>query len=347
MQSSGGLIDADVFQGKDCILSGPAGGIVGAVATSIVAGVRKVITFDMGGTSTDVAQYSGEYERSLETEIAGVCLRSPMMRIHTVAAGGGSILHYEGGRFRVGPDSAGSDPGPACCRKGGPLTVTDCNVMLGKLQPEFFPMLFGPNADQPLDSGLVFRKFAELAEKVSSENRILTSEQVAEGFLSVAVENMANAIKKISVQRGYNIKEYTLCCFGGAAPQHACRVADSLGIKSIFIHPFAGVLSAYGMGLADQRLIKERYIGAELSDRLIEELKTVFSGLEKEGRLSMLEQGVQGVIEAHTEDRIEGPHRRPHRGSHRKPHREPHYCTLQGTYAVCRFRHSVACGFCR
>ena len=298
MQSSGGLIDAEAFQGKDCILSGPADGIVGAVATSVVAGARKVITFDMGGTSTDVAQYSGEYERSLETEIAGVRLRSPMMRIHTVAAGGGSILHYEGERFRVGPDSAGSDPGPACYRKNGPLTVTDCNIMLGKLQPEFFPKLFGPNADQSLDSELVHRKFTELAKEVSEkevsgESSARTPEQVAEGFLSVAVENMANAIKKISVQRGYNIKEYTLCCFGGAAAQHACRVADSLGIKSIFIHPYAGVLSAYGMGLADQRLIKERYVGTELSDRLIEELKTLFSGLEKEGRLSMLEQGVQ------------------------------------------------------
>ncbi|AKB50639.1 N-methylhydantoinase A/acetone carboxylase, beta subunit [Methanosarcina barkeri str. Wiesmoor] len=301
MQSSGGLTDAETFQGKDCILSGPAGGIVGAVATSEMAGARKIITFDMGGTSTDVAQYSGEYERSLETEIAGVRLRSPMMRIHTVAAGGGSILHYEGGRFRVGPDSAGSDPGPMCYRKGGPLAVTDCNVMLGKLQPEFFPRIFGPNADQPLDSELVRRKFEELAEKVSDKGKtkgktkgdIRTPEQVAEGFLSVAVENMANAIKKISVQRGYNIKEYTLCCFGGAAAQHACRVADSLGIKSIFIHPYAGVLSAYGMGLADQRLIKERYIGSELSDTLVESLKTVFSGLEHEGRLLMREQGVQ------------------------------------------------------
>ncbi len=305
MQSSGGLTDAETFQGKDCILSGPAGGIVGAVATSEMAGARKIITFDMGGTSTDVAQYSGEYERSLETEIAGVRLRSPMMRIHTVAAGGGSILHYEGGRFRVGPDSAGSDPGPACYRKGGPLTVTDCNVMLGKLQPEFFPRIFGPNADQSLDSELVRRKFEELAEKVSGEGKkegktegkndgnIRTPEQVAEGFLSVAVENMANAIKKISVQRGYNIKEYTLCCFGGAAAQQACRVADSLGIKSIFIHPYAGVLSAYGMGLADQRLIKERYMGSELSDTLVENLKMVFSGLEQEGRLLMREQGVQ------------------------------------------------------
>lgn len=297
MQSNGGLIDSGVFQGKDCILSGPAGGIVGAVATSEMAGARKIITFDMGGTSTDVAQYSGKYERSLETEIAGVRLRSPMMRIHTVAAGGGSILHYEGGRFRVGPDSAGSDPGPACYRKGGPLTVTDCNLMLGKLQPGFFPRIFGPGGDQPLDSEIVCRKFEELAEKVSGgrstyENRTPAPEQIAEGFLSVAVENMANAIKKISVQRGYNIKEYTLCCFGGAGAQHACRVADALGIKSIFIHPYAGVLSAYGMGLADQRLIKEQYIGAKLSEGLVEELKPIFAGLEAEGRFSMLKQGV-------------------------------------------------------
>ncbi|RXA16373.1 5-oxoprolinase [Methanosarcina sp. MSH10X1] len=297
MQSSGGLTDPATFQGKDCILSGPAGGIVGAVATSEMAGAGKIITFDMGGTSTDVAQYSGEYERSLETEIAGVRLRSPMMRIHTVAAGGGSILHYEGGRFRVGPDSAGSEPGPSCYRKGGPLTVTDCNVMLGKLQPEFFPPIFGSDANQPLDFEIVRRKFAELAEKVSGEsesgNSTWTPEQVAEGFLSVAVENMVNAIKKISVQRGYNVKEYTLCCFGGAAAQHACRVADSLGIESIFIHPYAGVLSAYGMGFADRRLIKEHYAGSELSDTLVEHLKTVFSGLEKESRLLMREQGLQ------------------------------------------------------
>ncbi|AKB78796.1 N-methylhydantoinase A/acetone carboxylase, beta subunit [Methanosarcina horonobensis HB-1 = JCM 15518] len=295
MQSNGGLIDSGAFQGKDCILSGPAGGIVGAVATSEIAGAKKIITFDMGGTSTDVAQYSGEYERSFETEVAGVRLRSPMMRIHTVAAGGGSILHYEGGRFRVGPDSAGSDPGPACYRKGGPLTVTDCNVMLGKLQPGFFPKIFGPGADQPLDSEVVRRKFKELAETASVQGNLLTPEQAAEGFLSVAVENMANAIKKISVQRGYNVKEYTLCCFGGAGAQHACRVADALGVKSIFIHPYAGVLSAYGMGLADQRLIKEQYIGAELSEGLVKELKSVFTGLEAKGRLSMLKQGVREV----------------------------------------------------
>ena len=301
MQSNGGLTDAHFFQGKDSILSGPAGGIVGAVATSAMAGAEKIITFDMGGTSTDVAHYEGEYERSFETEVAGVRLRSPMMRIHTVAAGGGSILHFEAERFRVGPDSAGADPGPACYRKGGPLTVTDCNLMLGKLQPQFFPNLFGPEANQPLDVEAVRKKFEELAEQVSigsvgsnssSSSSPSSVEEVAEGFLSVAVENMANAIKKISVQRGYNVKEYTLCCFGGAGAQHVCRIADSLGMKRIFIHPFAGVLSAYGMGLADQRLIKENYVGAVLSDELTGRLEPIFSELEREGRVEMLEQGV-------------------------------------------------------
>ncbi len=310
MQSNGGLTDARFFQGKDSILSGPAGGIVGAVATSAMAGAEKIITFDMGGTSTDVAHYDGEYERSFETEVAGVRLRSPMMRIHTVAAGGGSVLHFEAGRFRVGPDSAGADPGPACYRKGGPLTVTDCNLMLGKLQPQFFPNLFGPEANQPLDTEVVRRKFGELAEQVSAGSVGSTSssslspssvEEVAEGFLSVAVENMANAIKKISVQRGYNVKEYTLCCFGGAGAQHVCRIADSLGMKRIFIHPFAGVLSAYGMGLADQRLIKEHYVGAGLSAELTRRLESVFFGLEQEGRVEMLEQGVpeQGIAVLH------------------------------------------------
>ncbi len=322
MQSNGGLTDASFFQGKDSILSGPAGGIVGAVATSAMAGAEKIITFDMGGTSTDVAHYDGEYERSFETEVAGVRLRSPMMRIHTVAAGGGSVLHFEAGRFRVGPDSAGADPGPACYRKGGPLTVTDCNLMLGKLQPQFFPNLFGPEANQSLDAEMVRRKFGELAEQVSagsvgsisfsssspsspssptSSGSIRTLEEVAEGFLSIAVENMANAIKKISVQRGYNVKEYTLCCFGGAGAQHVCRIADSLGMKRIFIHPFAGVLSAYGMGLADQRLIKEYYVGAGLSDELTGQLASVFFSLEQEGRVEMLEQGVpeQGIAVLH------------------------------------------------
>ncbi len=323
MQSNGGLTDASFFQGKDSILSGPAGGIVGAVATSAMAGAEKIITFDMGGTSTDVAHYDGEYERSFETEVAGVRLRSPMMRIHTVAAGGGSILQFEAGRFRVGPDSAGADPGPACYRKGGPLTVTDCNLMLGKLQPQFFPNLFGPEANQPLDMEVVRRKFEELAEQVSvgsvgstsssssspsssgssgtGSGSVRTVEEVAEGFLSVAVENMANAIKKISVQRGYNVKEYTLCCFGGAGAQHVCRIADSLGMKRIFIHPFAGVLSAYGMGLADQRLIKEHYVGTVLSDELTGRLEFVFSGLEQEGRVEMLEQGVpeKGIAVLH------------------------------------------------
>ncbi|MDI3539344.1 MAG: hypothetical protein PWQ52_467 [Methanolobus sp.] len=293
MQSGGGLTDARYFRGRDCILSGPAGGIVGAVRTSEMAGFRDIITFDMGGTSTDVAHYSGEYERSFETEVAGVHLRSPMLHIHTVAAGGGSILHFDSGRFRVGPDSAGSDPGPACYRKGGPLTVTDCNLMLARIQPEHFPCLFGPDADLPLDREIVIHKFRELAEEIGSftgEN--YSPERVAEGFLKVAVENMANAIKKISIQRGYDIKNYTLCCFGGAGAQHACRVADSLGLRTIFIHPLTGVLSAYGMGLADRRILKEHAVERVLDEELLMQLNMEFSRMETEGREEMLDQGV-------------------------------------------------------
>ena len=222
MQSSGGLTDARLFQGKDAILSGPAGGVVGAVRTSAKAGFDNIIGFDMGGTSTDVSHYNGEFERAFETEVAGVRMRAPMMYIHTVAAGGGSILHFDGARYRVGPDSAGANPGPACYRKGGPLTVTDCNVMLGKLSPEFFPRVFGPDADQPLDADVVRQKFTAMAadiEAATGDKR--TPEEVAEGFLFIAVENMANAIKKISVQRGYDVTEYTLCCFGGAGPAAA------------------------------------------------------------------------------------------------------------------------------
>ena len=219
-----------MFRGKDSILSGPAGGVVGAVRTAASLGIERIIGFDMGGTSTDVSHYAGEYERAFETEVAGVRMRAPMMRIHTVAAGGGSILHFDGSRYRVGPDSAGADPGPACYRRGGPLTVTDCNVMLGKLDPEFFPNVIGETGDDR------------------------TPEQVAEGFLQIAIENMANAIKKISIQRGYDITRYTLNCFGAAAGQHACLVADALAIRSVLIHPYAGVLSAYGMGLADLRV---------------------------------------------------------------------------------------------
>ncbi|MDY7021346.1 MAG: hydantoinase/oxoprolinase family protein, partial [Cyanobacteriota bacterium] len=256
MQSNGGLTHAQNFQGKDSILSGPAGGIVGAVQTSLQAGFDQIISFDMGGTSTDVAHYNGEYEREFETEIAGVRMRVPMMAIHTVAAGGGSIVRFDGSRYRVGPESAGANPGPACYRKGGPLTVTDCNVMLGKIQPEFFPKVFGNEGNLALEGEIVRQKFNELATEINvktGDNR--TSEEVATGFLAIAVENMANAIKKISLQRGYDVSNYTLCCFGGAGGQHACLIADTLGIQQVFIHPYAGVLSAYGMGLADIRAI--------------------------------------------------------------------------------------------
>lgn len=247
MMSSGGLTAADLFQGKDALLSGPAGGVVGMVETARLAGFEKVIGFDMGGTSTDVAHYDGEYERAFDTEVAGVRVRAPMMRIHTVAAGGGSILHFETGRFRVGPDSAGADPGPAGYRRGGPLAVTDANVMLGKLQPDLFPAIFGPDQDERLDAETVREKFEQLAAEISDGR---SPEAVAEGFITVAVENMANAIKKISVQRGYDVTEYLLNCFGGAGGQHACLVADALGMEAVLIHPFSGLLSAYGIGLA-------------------------------------------------------------------------------------------------
>ncbi|MED6310683.1 MAG: hydantoinase/oxoprolinase family protein, partial [Pseudomonadota bacterium] len=259
MQSNGGLTDANLFQGKDAILSGPAGGIVGAVETAAQAGFERIISFDMGGTSTDVAHYDGEYERAFETLVAGVRMRAPMMMIHTVAAGGGSICFFDGSRYRVGPESAGANPGPACYRRGGPLTVTDCNVMLGKLQPDFFPNVFGPNQDEPLNADVVREKFEALARDIheaTGDHR--TPVEVADGYLKIAVENMANAIKKISVQRGYDITGYTLNCFGGAGGQHACLVADALGMTKVLIHPFAGVLSAYGMGLADIRALRER-----------------------------------------------------------------------------------------
>ncbi len=277
MQSNGGLVDAQNFQGKDSILSGPAGGIVGAVETSLQAGFNKIISFDMGGTSTDVAHFNGEYERTFETEIAGVRMRSPMMAIHTVAAGGGSILYFDGARYRVGPESAGANPGPAAYSKGGALTVTDCNVMVGKLQPQFFPQVFGVNGDLPLNTEVVERKFKELVAEIG-DNR--TSEQVATGFLAIAVEKMASAIKKISLQRGHDVSEYTLCCFGGAGGQHACLIADALGMKQVFIHPYAGVLSAYGMGLADVRVVKEKAVEARLSEEL--GLEEILAELEAE-----------------------------------------------------------------
>ncbi len=273
MQSGGGLTDAHMFQGKDAILSGPAGGVVGMVRTGEIAGFNKLIGFDMGGTSTDVSHYADEFERAFETQVAGVRMRAPMMHIHTVAAGGGSILRFDGARYRVGPGSAGANPGPACYRRGGPLSVTDCNVMIGKIQPEHFPKVFGPNADEPMDGEAVRQKFLDLTKQIkqaTDENK--KSEEVADGFLRIAVENMANAIKQISVQRGYDVTEYTLCCFGGAGGQHACMVADALGMNKVFIHPLAGVLSAYGMGLADVRAMREETVEAPLSKALLNTL---------------------------------------------------------------------------
>jgi 5-oxoprolinase (ATP-hydrolysing) len=271
MQSNGGLTDAHRFQGKDSILSGPAGGIIGMVRTSEAAGFSKVIGFDMGGTSTDVSHYAGELEREFETQVAGVRMRAPMMAIHTIAAGGGSILFFDGQRQRVGPDSAGANPGPASYRRGGPLTVTDCNVMLGKIQPAYFPKVFGPNGDEPLDAGVVRTKFVELAARIeAATGQRQTPEAVAEGYLRIAVANMANAIKFISVQRGHDVTEYTLACFGGAGGQHACLVADELGMKSVYIHPLAGVLSAYGMGLAQVRALREEAVEKRLDAAILD-----------------------------------------------------------------------------
>ncbi len=285
MQSNGALTNAQNFQGKDSILSGPAGGIVGAVKTSKQAGFDKIITFDMGGTSTDVAHYNGEYERQFETEIAGVRMRTPILSIHTVAAGGGSILCFDGFRYRVGPESAGADPGPACYGGGGPLTVTDCNVMLGKIRPEFFPQVFGPQANSPLDPEVVKAKFNQLAADITqATGDPRQPEEVAAGFIAIAVENMANAIKKISLQRGYDVSEYTLCCFGGAGGQHACAIADTLGITRVFIHPYAGVLSAYGMALADVGNIREKAIEATLNEHLLADITPVLADLETEMR---------------------------------------------------------------
>ena len=261
MQSNGGLTDARAFRGKDAILSGPAGGVVGMARTAGEAGFDRVIGFDMGGTSTDVCHYAGQYERAFETVVAGVRMRAPMMNIHTVAAGGGSICSFDGARLRVGPASAGAVPGPAAYRRGGPLTVTDCNVMLGKLRPEFFPKVFGPNADQPLDVEAVARGFeAVSAEIEAATGKAMTPQEVAEGFVTIAVENMAKAVRQISIQRGHDVTRYVLACFGGAGGQHACLVADALGMTKVMIHPFAGVLSAYGMGLADMRLIHEETV---------------------------------------------------------------------------------------
>ena len=289
MQSNGGLADARRFQGKDSILSGPAGGVVGAVETARQAGLGRIIGFDMGGTSTDVSHFDGVYERAFETQVAGVRMRAPMMRINTVAAGGGSILHFDGTRFRVGPDSAGANPGPACYRRGGPLAVTDCNVMLGKLQPDFFPHVFGPGADQPIDAAIVRAKFAALAAEIGDGRG---PEATAEGFLTIAVENMANAIKEISIERGYDVTRYALCCFGGAGGQHACLVADSLGMTTVFLHPLAGVLSAYGMGLADIRVLRERAVEAALDGELLPRLEAALDELGAAAGEELARQGL-------------------------------------------------------
>ncbi|TGS48255.1 MULTISPECIES: hydantoinase B/oxoprolinase family protein [unclassified Mesorhizobium] len=291
MMSSGGLTAADMFQGKDALLSGPAGGVVGMVETAKLAGFEKVIGFDMGGTSTDVAHYDGEYERAFDTEVAGVRVRAPMMRIHTVAAGGGSILHYEAGRFRVGPDSAGANPGPAAYRRGGPLAVTDANVMLGKLQPDFFPSIFGPGQDAPLDAQTVRAKFAALAAGIGDGR---SPEAVAEGFVTIAVENMANAIKKISVQRGYDVTEYLLNCFGGAGGQHACLVADALGMEAVLIHPFSGLLSAYGIGLASVFASRQQALLKPLAEESRAEIGNLIAILK---RAVVAELAAQGIAE--------------------------------------------------
>jgi 5-oxoprolinase (ATP-hydrolysing) len=286
MTSNGGLAAPGFFRGKDAIVSGPAGGVVGMAETGLEAGFDHTIGFDMGGTSTDVSRFDGVYDRVYETEVAGVRLRVPMMAIHTVAAGGGSILHYDGARFRVGPDSAGADPGPMCYRRGGPLTVTDANVMTGKLSPEYFPRLFGPNADAPLDDASVRAGFEALASEIGR-----TPEDVADGFIRIAVENMANAIKRISVARGYDTRRYVLNCFGGAGGQHACHVADALGMTKIFIHPFSGLLSAYGMKLAGLRALRQRAVGERLDDALVPRLRKIADALSTEATADIAAQG--------------------------------------------------------
>src|SRR4051812_38425343 len=294
MQSSGGLSDAAGFHGKDAILSGPAGGIVGAARAAAAAGFDRIIAFDMGGTSTDVGHYAGEFERALDVEVGGVRLRTPILRIHTVAAGGGSILHYDGVRLRVGPASAGANPGPASYRRGGPLTITDCNVLLGRIQPDFFPRVFGASGDLPLDAEAVRAEFDALAASMSP-GAPGDSAALAAGCIRIAVENMANAIKKISVQRGHDVTGYTLTCFGGAAGQHACLVADALGMRRVFIHPMAGVLSAYGIGLADAMVMRQQTAELPLCARTLAEIQLPLAELEREARAELVAQGFAGA----------------------------------------------------
>jgi 5-oxoprolinase (ATP-hydrolysing) len=293
MQSNGGLAEAGQFRGKDAVLSGPAGGIVGMARMSRLAGFDRVIGFDMGGTSTDVSHFAGAYERVFTTRIAGVRLRAPMLDIHTVAAGGGSVLHFDGSRYRVGPDSAGADPGPACYRGGGPLTVTDANVMLGRIQPAHFPRVFGPDGDQPLDAGLVRDRFTALARDIrerTGDDR--TPEQVAEGYLQIAVANIANAVKRISVQKGHDVTRYALTTFGGAGGQHACKVAQSLGIRTVLVPPLAGVLSALGIGLADTTAMRERSVEARLEPAAMPRLRTTADDLEAAARAELAAENV-------------------------------------------------------
>ncbi|OGA60313.1 MAG: 5-oxoprolinase [Burkholderiales bacterium RIFCSPHIGHO2_01_FULL_64_960] len=304
MQSSGGLTDAQVFQGKDAILSGPAGGIVGMARTAGLAGYDKVIGFDMGGTSTDVSHYAGEFEREFETQVAGVRMRAPMMSIHTVAAGGGSILGFDGARFRVGPESAGANPGPASYRRGGPLAVTDANVMVGKIQPAHFPKVFGHAANEALDGDAVAQKFGDLATQTGR-----SAEDVAHGFIQIAVQQMANAIKKISVARGYDVTRYTLQCFGGAGGQHACLVADALGMTRVFVHPLAGVLSAYGMGLADQNVIREQAVETKLAPEALAGIEATLDQLATTARTELERQQVgvgTAVVHRRVHVRYEG-----------------------------------------
>ena len=293
MQSSGGLTRAHHFQGKDAILSGPAGGIVGMARTAQAAGHAKLIGFDMGGTSTDVSHFAGEYERAFDTEVGGVRVRAPMMSIHSIAAGGGSIIRFDGARLRVGPESAGASPGPASYRRAGPLTITDANVLLGRIQPDFFPRVFGPAADESLDAGVVARRFGELAERMTlATGNPISPEQVAGGALQIAVGSMANAVKRISVVRGYDVSDYTLQCFGGAGGQHACQVADALGMTRVFIHPLAGVLSAYGMGLADQNVIRDAAIERELGEPGLHEARMLSVRLQADAAAELEAQGV-------------------------------------------------------
>src|SRR6202789_182921 len=296
MQSSGGLTEAHRFQGKDAILSGPAGGIVGMARTAQAAGHSKLIGFDMGGTSTDVSHFAGEYERAFDTEVGGGRVRAPMGSIHSIAAGGGSIIRFDGARLRVGPESAGASPGPASYRRAGPLTITDANVFLGRIQADYFPRVFGPGADESLDTGVVARGFAALAQRMSAAaDDPVSSEQVAAGALQIAVGSMANAVKRISVMRGYDVSGYTLQCFGGAGGQHACQVADALGMTRVFIHPFAGVLSAYGMGLADQIVMQHAAVELELGEAGVQEARLSAERLKADARAAFESQGLGGA----------------------------------------------------